>query len=314
MKLNYIGGVNGKSKLEWFWDFNIRLLKLLESKGFDIELAEKANSKNQSGWPQHNLYGHKTSFNPNSTLISNPKTEKCLIFSTYFDLRQLTGGYSDIPREQLVVLHSGHYDQKIIDRDVREDIRHKVKPWYFRPWNWETLYPENCYKPQNESIYFRGLYISTVRNLVKRLEDCGIKGIDIKGSKEKDYKTKMCEAKLCFSMSGIRDMCNRDIEYWRAGIPFIRPRFTSKLIVDIPDDVYFPVEWEPSYETVTPIPKDLDKLKESVIEKYQEIKDNTNLLKKVGANGYNFYKKYFTTEKIVENSFKLIEQSGILDQ
>ena len=50
MKLNYIGGVNGKSKLEWFWDFNIRLLKLLESKGFDIELAEKANSKtNQDG-------------------------------------------------------------------------------------------------------------------------------------------------------------------------------------------------------------------------------------------------------------------------
>ena len=34
-----------KSKLEWFWDFNIRLLKLLESKGFDIELAEKSQLK-----------------------------------------------------------------------------------------------------------------------------------------------------------------------------------------------------------------------------------------------------------------------------
>ena len=106
----------------------------------------------------------------------------------------------------MVVLHSGHYDQKIIDRDVREDIRHKVKPWYFRPWNWETLYPENCYKPQNESIYFRGLYISTVRNLVKRLEDCGVKGIDIKGSKKKTIKQK-CVKQNCASQCLELEIC-----------------------------------------------------------------------------------------------------------
>ena len=315
MKLGLIGGRNCRSKLEWFWWFNEKFYEFLLQKGFDAEFLTHSSTKNRSGWWQYELFGHKTSFNPNNLLLVNQKSEKVVVFSTFYDLSMLTGGYCDLPREQLLALYSGHYDDFIVNRDVREDIRHKVKPWYFRPWNWEDQYPMNCYNPKNDSIYFRGLYITTVRDLIVRLQSREEEGVDIRAGKEKNWKEKMCEARLCFSMSGIRDMCNRDIEYWRAGVPFIRPRFTSKLLVDIPDDTYIPVEWDQNYtKTRTPVPRDLEKLTDDVIEKYKEVKDNKKMLSKIANNGHNFYKEYFTLEKIMENSFSLLEKSGFLEQ
>ena len=314
MKLLFIGGTNTKSKMEWFWTFNHLFWELLTKKGFELETPERTGHKNPSGWHKHHLFGHETALNPNNLLIANPKNEKAILFTTLFDLRQVCGGYCDIPRKNMTAIYSGHYDDQIVNRDVGDDLRDKVKPWYFRPWNWESILPENCYNPKDNSIFFRGLLISTVRNLLIPLQDSNVKGMNIRAGKCKDWKELMCQSGLCFSMSGIRDMCNRDIEYWRAGVPFIRPRFTSKLIVDIPDDTYFPVEWEPNYsKCATPIPRDQNKLAEDVIEKYLEIRDNKKLLKQVGDNGYQFYKKHFTAENILKNSFKLLEESGVLD-
>ena len=315
MKLLFIGGRNIRSKMEWFWTFNHFFIELLKEKGFDPEFPEKANSINPSGWTQFNLFGHKTALNPNNLLIANPKNEKAILFTTLFDLRQVAGGYCDLPRNNMTAIYSGHYDDKIIKRDVGEDLRDKIKPWYFRPWNWDSVLPEDCYDPKDNSIFFRGLLISTIRNLLIPLQESKVDGVNIMGRKHSKWKELMCEAGLCFSMSGIRDMCNRDIEYWRAGVPFIRPRFTSKLIVDIPDDTYFPIEWDANYtRTQTPIPKDVNKLAEDVIEKYLEIRDNKKLLKQVGDNGYEFYKKHFTGENILKQSYKLLEESGVLDQ
>jgi len=312
MKLNYIGQVNN-NPTEWFWTFNAKFLKLLESRGHSLSSAKRLDSRNASGWVHHEVFGYKTCLNANNLLLINPKTEKVVLFTTFFDLRQLCGGACNLPLDNMSAIYSGHFDEKIISRDAGL-FQNLIKPWYFRPWNREDLYPENVYQPENNNLFFRGINISGIRTAAAELQKLNIEGIDVLFSKtnNKDYCKAMQSAGVCFSLSGIRDMCNRDIEYWRAGVPFIRPRFTSKLIVDIPDDAYFPIEWESDYTSCTPRPANPKKLALDIVERYKEIRNNQKLLNEVGKNGHSFYKKHFTTENILNKSFELLERSGFL--
>ena len=293
---------------EWFSHFNFLFFNHLKNKGFDVNHVG-STSKCKSGYPVRELFKNFISFNQNNLIIANSKTKKCILFTTFFDLRQLKSNLNNFPLDNIECVYSGHYDEKIIRKDWPE-IEFKIKPWYFRPWRANSYYEENCYNPKNNNIYYRGLFIPKVRDLLKNLSSTSLPNVDIKHEKIscKNYMEDLKCSRVAFSMSGIRDMCNRDVEYWLAGIPFIRPRFTSKLIVEIPDDVYIPVDWEPEYSTTagTPIPKDINKLNFDILEKFKEVQYNYELLNKISENGYSFYKKNFTMENIINKSFDLL--------
>jgi len=293
---------------EWFWIFNSRFLELLQSKKINTKVVEPYG---KDYYKKRKLFGHEISFNANNLVIANEDTEKCVVFTTFFDLLQLKGGFKNLPVENIQAIYSGHYDEAIIERDWPE-IKDKIKPWYFKPWWANSRYEENCYNPTNDSIYFRGLLIPRVRDLLTHLDNSNTPGIDIKSGKSENYFKEVKASKMAFSISGIRDMCNRDVELWLMGIPFIRPRFTSKLIVPIPDDTYIPVEWESNYNYPTPIPADVDTLAKDVIEKYNEVKGNSKLLAQISKNGYNFYKDNFTMDHIIQKSFEILKEEGIL--
>ncbi len=225
-------------------------------------------------------------------------------------------GQSLLPPKQLVKIFSGHYDEFIINRDCKS-ISNKFSPWYFRPWQHTSNY-SNTWNPKNNNLFFRGLYIPKVRDTIKVLDSKKIADIDVSIDPNKrqnflTYHNNTCSSLINLSISGIRDMCNRDIELWRAGCPFIKPRFTSQLLVDIPDDVYFPVEWDQDYNYITPIPKDKDKLAHDIIDKFNSIKTNKNLIKKTSELGKIFYRDNFSMSKICQNSFNLLLKSGLLN-
>lgn len=305
----FLGDISSGNS-EWFWHFNQLFFQFLESKSLKPKHI-KPSRKNSSGYGVRNLFGYEVSFNLNNLLIANPKTEKCILFTTFFDLRQLRGGLKNLPIDKIESVYSGHYDERIINRDWPEIIP-KIKPWYFRPWKTNHLYQENCYKPKNDNIYFRGLMIPGIRNLLDHLSKSNIQGVDIQSTKSKNYHNELTSSRLAFSMSGIRDMCNRDVEYWLTGMPFIRPRFTSKLLIEIPDDTYIPIDWEPNYNSLTPIPQNIELLSQHIIEKYQSVKKDYNYLNKISRNGYNFYKSNFTMDLMIKNSFDLLLKSNII--
>jgi hypothetical protein len=293
---------------EWFWIFNSRFLELLQSKKINTEVVEPYG---EDYYRKRNLFGYEISFNANNLVIANEDTEKCVIFTTFYDLLQLKGGFKNLPDDNIQAIYSGHYDNAIVERDWPE-IKDKIKPWYFKPWWSNSRYEENCYNPTNDNIYFRGLLIPVVRELLTCIDNINAPGVDIKSGKSKNYFEEVKSSKMAFSMSGIRDMCNRDVELWLMGIPFVRPRFTSQLIITIPEDTYIPVDWKSDYNYLTPIPADVDVLANDVIEKYNEVKGNKKLLTQVSKNGYNFYKENFTMDHIILKSFELLEKEGIL--
>lgn len=304
-------GDSCNSNVEWFWKFNTLFIQFLESKGITTKIINPHNKDNGFNYNQRRLFGYEIYYNLNNLIIANEKTKKCVLFTTFYNLEWLKFGFNNLPLDNIQAIYTGHYDQAIIERDWPE-IKDKIKPWFFRPWRCNSQYLENCYNPTNNNIYFRGLLIPKVRDVLTKLNDSNIPGVDIKPGKSNNYLDEIKSCKVGFSMSGIRDMCNRDIELWQMGIPFIRPRFTSKIIVPIPDDTYIPVDWDCDYSYVTPIPSDIDTLASDIIEKFKEVKDNKKLLTQISKNGYNFYKDNFTMENIMHKSFEILEKENIL--
>ena len=84
------------------------------------------------------------------------------------------------------------------------------------------------------------------------------------------------------------------------------------LLIDIPDDTYIPVDWEPNYNALTPIPQNIELLSQHIIEKYQSVRKDYNYLNKISLNGYNFYKSNFTMDLMIKNTFNLLLKSNII--
>jgi hypothetical protein len=317
MSIAIIGSRNAGSSPEWFPVFNYNLESHLRDIGVCVEDRDRYTGlKNNSSHPIYDICDTQVALNLNNVIVYNTETDKCILFTTWYDFPQLRcqSTFGALPIENITAIYTGHYEDIIIDRDW-ESHKHLIKPWIFRPWRIEKHYPDVRYNPINDKIFFRGAMIHLVRAFLQEFEDINDPNIDISCKKMSfdEHNKVVGDMRVCLSVAGAKDMCYRDVEYWMKGIPFIKPRFTSKMLVEIPDNTYIPVDWELDYSRYfTPVPKDGKKLVNDIIEKYNEVKDNHSLLQEIGDNGYNFYKNNFTMEKIIELTVKLLEENSIL--
>lgn len=314
---------------EWFPAFNYSFTKDYLEKSFEVEQLPALSKPGQHGSHiSYELFGRKIKLPLNSFLIANKQTERYVLITSFWDLSQISGATCNLDFEKMITTFSGHYTQGIVDVECHE-FSHKFKPWYFRTWRPDygrNNYYNKTYAPDIDKLYFRGVFIHGRRDFVKALEKAklinpvsGLPEIDASCKKVSwDNHEKECErSRVCLSAPGIRDMCNRDVEYWKAGIPFIRPRFTSELVVDIPDDVYFPINHKPYFHAGRRKFNEIEDpqlMASLVIEKYQEIKSNQKLLDNVSKAGLDFYQKYFTYDSIAKNTFTMLEESGLFDE
>ena len=91
------------SKSEWFWHFNQLFFEFLETKKIKLQYVEFSH-KNASGYGVRNIFGYEVNFNLNNLLLANPSTEKCILFTTFFDLKQLKGGFQNLPIDKIVLV------------------------------------------------------------------------------------------------------------------------------------------------------------------------------------------------------------------
>jgi len=281
---------------EWFPIFNLFFIENYLSKHFDIEIKILDNTSSE---PCYNVTPPY-----NSITIIHPGLSKAIIFSTFYDTRQLYNQMKSIIENFDTVIYSGHYSLDCLNLEWPGDIN-IIKPWLFRPLPWEI--PEYNYNPKYNRLYFRGLTLDTHqwRSEVKHLEQINHEEIDVKGGYSKNYEQECRESKICLSLQGIRDMCNRDIELWSRGIPSIRPRFSSKLAVDIPDNIYIPVDFEYN-NNITKSPTDPKKLAQDITATYFNNRDNNSLLKEISLNSREFYLQNFTPSKIANFTLEKI--------
>jgi hypothetical protein len=306
--IHFLGHIStafeANTSAEWFPSFNYFFIKNYLKKHFNVVSHKFVDNQYWKKVENLNLKLEDYRTHPNVVTYILPSESKAIIFTTYWNTCELYNHIKSIFKEYDTVVYSGHYNKKLLLNEWKGDIS-KIKPWLFRPLRWER--PEVTYNPELSKLYFRGLFISGPRSVLNNLIKIDNEEIDIKfNTRDLDYFDKCSQAKLSLSLSGIRDICNRDIEFWSRGIPSIRPKFSCNLAVDIPEDVYIPVEFEGKPSGFGIKPNDNEKLCKSIVDKYNEVKNNTKLLNQVSKNAREFYNSNFTPEKISEFSLKLL--------
>jgi|APGre2960657444_1045066.scaffolds.fasta_scaffold57937_2 hypothetical protein len=106
-----------------------------------------------------------------------------------------------------------------------------------------------------------------------------------------EYFTELTNNKICLSLNGVAEICNRDLEILSSGSVLLRPLLKQKFHNElIPNVHYIPFE-----ESLDPV----EQMK-IIKEKYNEIKDNNDLLREVSKNGHEWYIKNGTTQSNVD--------------
>ena len=123
---------------------------------------------------------------------------------------------------------------------------------------------------------------------------------DIKITNEKifpveRYFEELTNNKVCLSLNGAGEICNRDIEVLSARSALLRPtlnlQFHNKLIPN-----YHYISFEMDNDPII--------LNKNILDRYNEVKDDDEFLKFISENGYQWYLENGT----VDSNFKILKE------
>jgi hypothetical protein len=138
------------------------------------------------------------------------------------------------------------------------------------------------------NLFFRGYLYGT------RLELKNFGVIDISNEKTEPYEkyfNELTNNKICLSLNGAGEICNRDMEILSARSVLLRPLLNTKFHNElIPNYHYIPFKIDPNPKIQSEI----------IINKFNEIKNDDELLNFVSENGYKWFLENGTIDKNVE--------------
>lgn len=204
-----------------------------------------------------------------------------------------------------------HYNEKMLP-DETLGINNKILPFFGLDLgnekyqkNWESLRTD--YDPDTaefEDLFIRCSGIEEYRRGIYFLnEKYSIKGFDtLEPLPIDDYIKKLKKHKLALSYfidmyhgNRYNELCYRDMEYAACGIPFIRIEYTSKTWEPlIPNFHYISIPLHIAEEYYKNGGNEA--IADLIMEKYNEVKDNNGLLKKISDNLKLWYDNYASPE------------------
>jgi hypothetical protein len=227
-------------------------------------------------------------FSPHILTIKNLETNKYIIVS-----------YWDHPKEFTFESHGWINEDRIkliTSSGVKDSI--EFTPFSYLPYT--TLfdtYSENA-KPlemkENNELIFRGFLYGdrlSLSNVGK------IKILNDKIYPESSYFDDLTNNKICLSLNGAGEICNRDIEILSARSVLFRPKLNQKFHNELISGYHY-VGFDYSSDPETQI--------EIILNEYNKIKDDNKFLKFISDNGYEWYKKNGTINSNVEILKKII--------
>ena len=141
-------------------------------------------------------------------------------------------------------------------------------------------------KPNNE-LTFRG-YLHGMRNILNALNDIPMQNVRISTF---EYFTELTNNKICLSLNGATEICNRDLEIMAAGSVLLRPLLKQKFHNELVPNVHY-IPFDNSDNPIEQM--------RIIKDKYNEIKNDDNLLRKISTNGHEWYLKNGTVQANVD--------------
>lgn len=300
----------------WFLGFNSYFTDNILSKHYNITWV---HPNNKSAIKNYSYKEFSININANNLILYNTQNNKAVCFSTFYMLRQLYNSNKEFFNNHLLKCFSGHFNDNIVNLEWPRHLDDKISPWYFRPALWNSNFIHgHKYKPLQQQAYFRGIFIKHSRDFIEILSERKDQEINthIKKESPQSYAKNLSTSFCGINAPGVRDMCHRDIENFAMGIPTIRPKFTSRMLTPIPQEIYFPVDHsviDKKSSNLSGMPSNHQQVASLILEKWDLIKDNPKLLNDISTKSQDFYHENFSNDKICSNSLKLLNDCGFFN-
>lgn len=144
---------------------------------------------------------------------------------------------------------------------------------------------------KNNILHFRG-FLYGKRNLLSKKNKITITNEIISFE---DYINELTNNKVCISFNGAAEVCNRDMEILGSRSVLFREKLNQKFHNPLIDGVhYISYDYDPDPDIQIDI----------IIQKFNEISQNEDLLNFISENGY----KWFSENGTVESNIKIIDK------
>jgi len=170
---------------------------------------------------------------------------------------------------------------------------------------YDTLFDElhlsakNMSEKTNNELFFRGYLYG------QRLDLSNLNILNITNEKvfpTEKYFEELTNNRINLSLNGAAEICNRDIEILGSRSVLFRPYLTQKFHNElIPDYHYIGFEFNPDARLQTEI----------ILDKFNSIKDNIELLTNISDNGYEWFKSNGTVDSNVNILYSILNEDKI---
>lgn len=227
-------------------------------------------------------------YSPHVMVIKNIENLKYILISYWDRADELSikkHGWNDENRVQFIT-SSG----------VHTDIPHIPFSYitYFKTFEKLSNSAKPIIKKENNDLFFKGYLYGSRYDLSKTNK---IKMSDEKTLPEEKYFNELTNNRICLSLNGAGEICNRDIEILGSRSVLLRPQLKQK----------FHNELIPDYHYLTfDVVNDPNEQAEIIIDKFNQIKNDVKLLTTISENGFKWFKNNGTVQSNIDILKKIV--------
>ena len=273
---------------------------------FDSGLLRKSDPK---------YHGNSCRFSPFYMYIENADNKKFILVSFWGRLREIFDTKFNYGNMNLDLMQELITSTGVINDDIEFKPIDNLK---YTPFGYvsytsdhevvaDKLYNLNLPKKNPEKPIFRNYPNDPFRKYL--FSDNRFNCIDRTNQNStistEEFMKELNASKINISINGNSEICHRDVEILSLGNVLMRTKFVLKFNEPlIPDYHYIAIDVD-DY-------KDHKTIADKMINKYNEIKDNTELLNFIGKNAREWYLKNGSTEGCSQLLLKLIDYDKLL--
>lgn len=278
-------------------------------------------------------------------IVENTDTKDYIVFTA--DERFHATACHFLCNEHCKAIYRSHYTPAQINwidevhkhkqRGSSRDGTHRVRPWMFPQYGvietlhqtdifWKDIYEQRKTSTKDIPLLFggSGIYayrktLPALKSICKDFEIIGTMGyreylpllsrVKLGVSIHSDWDTQSLDLENKHPPAGIHEWCYRDAEYLAAGIPFIRQEFEdsvwggsyvpNKHYISIPlSDIKNAFRRE-KYDGVAKLYK----------QKYDEVKDDKELLDFISFNQHELWKSWFSAKETIPKTIEIVHRT-----
>lgn len=221
-----------------------------------------------------------------------------MVFKNLDNHKYIIVSYWDVAEELSCAVH-GWNDSKRVQLITSSGINSIIEYTPFSYLCYSKLFDRlssnalDIEKKQNNQLFFRGyLYGKRYDLFLTKLIEMTNKILPID-----QYFQEINNNKICLSLNGAGEVCNRDMEILSAKSVLLRPKLHQKFHNELMPDYHY-IAFDTS--------NDAKEQAQIIIDKFNEIKYNIELLKYISYNGYEWYKNNATIKANVNILTKIL--------